>query len=159
MAGMFDDLIPAANRPQAKMPAAQAAAQSPQRKAALDAIARQLQRTRELYNKNLRGVGPGSIMEFLPTATNQQFNSAAAGLSDQAQNAFRTPGVGSQSDRELAAFIAANQPSASDFDKTIEQKFGNIEGRLIPQRRALGLPDWPAPLAGDNSGWKIERVK
>ncbi len=157
--GAFDDLIPKGNRPQPKMPVAMQTAQSPQRKAAMDALSRQLQMARGLYDKNLKGVGPGSLLEFLPTPQTRAFNSAAAGLSDQAQNVFRTPGLGSQSDKELAAFIAANQPSASNFDSEIEQKFKNIEGRLIPQRRALGLPDYAPPINGKDDGWKIERVK
>ena len=155
--GAFDDLIPG-GKP-AKPTAAMQAAQSPQRKAALDALSRQIQMVRGLYNKNFKGVGPGSLLEYLPTQSTKEFNSAAAGLSDQAQNAFRTPGIGSQSDRELAAFIAANQPSSSDFDSANEQKIKNIEGRLIPQRRALGLPDQAPPLNGGSDGWKIERVK
>jgi hypothetical protein len=113
---------------------------------ALDALSRQLQKTRELYEKNFKGVGPRSVLEYLPSQATSDFNSAAAGLSDQALSAFRVPGVGSQSDRELQSFVAANQPSNSDFDSGIERKLSNIEGRLVPQRRSLGLPDYAPPL-------------
>lgn len=160
--GAFDDLIPPGNRPAPKgvrTSAAERAMTSPQRVAALDALSRQLQDVDQQYQKNLRGFGPGSLLEYLPTPAMTSFNSAASGLSDQAQAAFRTPGIGSQSDRELAAFIAANQPSNTDNDSTIEQKIKNIRGRLVPQRRALGLPDQAPPLAGTNDGWKIERIK
>ncbi len=143
MAGMFDDLIPGGGA--AKGVAAQAAV-SPQRKAALDALSRQLATTRNLYNKDFKGAGIGSVMEYLPTQASSRFNSAAAGLSDQSQAAFRVPGVGAQSDKELQSFISANQPSSWDMDGAAEQKLSNIEGRLIAQRRALGLPDNAPPL-------------
>lgn len=118
----------------------------PSRAASLDALSRQLEMTRGLYKKNFEGVGLRSIGEYLPTPTAGEFNSAAAGLSDQALSAFRVPGVGSQSDRELASFVAANQPSNWDTDKAVEQKLRNIEGRLVAQRRAAGLPDIAPPL-------------
>lgn len=114
--------------------------------AALDALSRQLQTTRGIYNRDFKGQGIGSLMEYLPSQEASRFNSAAAGLSDQALGAFRVPGSGSQSDRELEAFVQANQPSNWDRDAGVEQKLGNIEGRLIPMRRAYGLPDQAAPL-------------
>lgn len=132
---------------------------------ALDSLSRQLEDVRGLYNKNFKGGNAiTSLMEFLPTPAAQQFNSAAAGLSDQALAAFRVPGVGSQSDAELRSFIMANQPKNTDYDAAIEQKIKNIEGRLLARRRALGLPDRAPPLTGgkpkanSNDGWKVERI-
>ena len=159
MAGMFDDLIPGGGAKPIKPTVAQQNATSPQRKAAMDALSRQVAETRRQYEAKLKGFGPGSLLEYLPTGSNEAFDSAAAGMSDQAQGMFRVPGLGSQDQKEFAAFIKANQPSYTNKDETIEQKLRNIEGRLIPQRRAIGLPDKAPPLNGKDDGWKIERVK
>lgn len=106
---------------------AQAAAQ---RQSNLTALARQFGVVQDRYNRDLKGVGPASLLEYLPLPRNKAFNSAASGLSEVAQASFRVPGVGSQSDLELAAFIAANQPQASDPDEQIEAKLANIRNRI-----------------------------
>lgn len=110
---------------------AEQAAQINQRKANLRALQAQLERVRQLYE-----AGPGktkgfmSLKDYLPTDANGVFDTAGAGLSEQALAAFRVPGVGSQSDAELRAFVEANRPSASDRDAVIREKLRNIETRL-----------------------------
>lgn len=131
--------------------AAAAAAQRDQRAktAPLNALNNQLHTVWDLYAK-----GPGKtkglagLGDYLPTGQNSQFDAAAAGLAEIGQNAFRTPGVGSQSDKELAAFVQANRPSTSDFDPAIEQKMANLENRLAAQFKAYGMPYKPYRPAG-----------
>lgn len=112
-------------------------------RAPLDALNDQLRRTWDLYSK-----GPGatpawsasSLADFNPYSdANSRFNAAAAGIGEMGRGAFRVPGQGSQSDKELQAFIEANQPSASDTDAKIREKLGNLERRLGAQYRALGV--------------------
>lgn len=116
-------------------------------RAPLDALNQQLRRTWDLYAQ-----GPGSTQPWSPSAlmdfnllsdSNSKFDAAAAGIGEIGRNAFRTPGQGSQSDRELAAFIEANQPKASDTDAKIQEKLGNLERRLGAQYNALGVPYKP----------------
>lgn len=154
--GAFDDLVPGGGKPAAGKPstgrasAADAKTQMALRgkSAALDALSRQWQDVRGQYDQNFAGRGISSLAEYLPLPRNSQFNSAAAGLSEQALSAFRTPGVGSQSDKELEAFVRANQPSNADSDEAIVQKLKNIENRMVTQRRMLGMPDRAPPMRG-----------
>jgi hypothetical protein len=121
------------------------------RSAAMDALARQIDRVQDLYSTNFANQGIATPLEYLPTPTHQQFNSAAAAIGDQALGLFRVPGVGQQSDRELAAFVAANQPTANDSDLAITEKLNNLRNRINAARQATGLPAWnwrgtpPAP--------------
>lgn len=114
-----------------------------QRIANLNALVEQINRVQQLYEANLKdeAFGPiSSIGEYLPTPTNKQFDSAAAGLAEQGLAAFRVPGVGAQSDTELRQFVAANKPTASDYDSQIEEKLRQLRTRVNETRKALGLP-------------------
>lgn len=121
-------------------PTAEQAQQQRARAGQLRALREQLARVRELYSegpgttKGLAGLG-----DYLPTDANGRFNAAAAGLGEIALGAFRVPGVGSQSDAELRAFIEANRPSAGDRDTVIEEKLRNIENRLNSTLQESGI--------------------
>lgn len=122
----------------------------------LRALQNQIGTVRDLYRK-----GPGAtkgvagVMDYLPTPGNKAFDSAGAGLSELGLSAFRVPGVGTQSDAELRAFMEANRPSASDYDEQIEQKLRNLENRLVEAYKPYGVqyrpptraPRRPAPSA------------
>jgi len=128
---------------------AQQQAAAGQRQQTLNALAAQYSRVRGLYDQNLKGVGPSSLLEYLPLPRNKAFNSAAAGLSDLATAAFRVPGIGAQSDADAARMVAANQPSASDSDEAIEAKLANLRNRLA--QAGVKIPGESA------SGWKVVR--
>lgn len=156
MAGLFDDLIP--QKPAAgsmfgatKPPTAQQAMAMQQRQANLNALANKYADVRDRYNRDLKGVGISSLLEYLPLPKNKAFNSAASGLSDLALAAFRVPGVGAQSDRELQAFVQANQPSNWDSDQEIEAKLGNIRNRLTAS--GVVIPGEQP----DNGGFRVIR--
>lgn len=108
--------------------------------AQLRALEDQLARVSELYR-----AGPGStsgvsgIQDFLPTQENDRFNAAGAGLAEVGLAAFRVPGVGAQSDRDLEQFVSANKPSAGDRDAVIEEKLRNLRTRLDNTYEALGI--------------------
>jgi hypothetical protein len=120
--------------------AKKASALDPQKVANLRAAQAQINRLNTLFAK-----GPGStkgfssLLDFLPSAKNAQFDTAGAGLGEVGLAAFRVPGVGSQSDAELRAFIAANRPSASDFDARIKEKLLNLQSRLNQTYSAYGI--------------------
>lgn len=121
-----------------------------QRQQTLKALAAQYARVRDMYNKDLKGVGPASLLEYLPFPRNRAFDSAAAGLSDLATAAFRVPGIGAQSDADAARMVAANQPKASDTDEAIEAKLQNLRNRLAQS----GVP---IPGEGARRGFKVIR--
>lgn len=100
----------------------------------------QLARVEELYR-----AGPGTtsgvwgIMDRFPTAANEAFDTAAAGLADVGKAAFRVPGSGDQNAQEVEQFIAANMPRASDNDAKIEEKIRNLRTRLETTYETLGV--------------------
>lgn len=120
--------------------AQKAAILDPQKVANIRAAQAQIDRLNKLFVK-----GPGStkgfssLLDFIPSAKNAQFDTAGAGLGEVGLAAFRVPGVGSQSDAELRAFIAANRPSASDFDARIKEKLLNLQSRLNQTYSAYGM--------------------
>lgn len=120
-----------ADAAKAEADARQASGLDPQKLANIRAAQSQIDRINQLYMS-----GPGKtkgfsgVLDYLPTAANKQFDTAGAGLGEVGLAAFRTPGVGSQSDTELRAFIDANRPSASDYDAQIKEKLRNLQNRL-----------------------------
>jgi len=124
-----------------------------QRKAAmqagnLDALVGQINRVQDLYDQNIAGASP---FEWLPGRSDMaQFNAASAGLAEQGLGAFRTPGIGSQSDAELRQFVEANKPHSSSLDSANEERLRQLRARTDAARKALGLT--PAQWGGAGSG-------
>lgn len=115
----------------------------------LKALQSQIDRVRSLYTQNLRGGAPNGLNRFIPNLIRPdlgQFDTAGAGLAEQALGAFRVPGVGSQSDAELRAFVEANRPLQTDSDLEIEEKLANIQRRLDAANAGLGIG---APVKDD----------
>ncbi len=112
----------------------------PQKLANIRAVQSQIDRLGELYM-----AGPGKtkglagILDYIPTGKNAQFDTAGAGLGEVGLAAFRVPGVGSQSDTELRAFIDANRPSSWDQDARIKEKMRNLQNRLDQTYSAYGI--------------------
>lgn len=126
-----------------------------QKLANINAAQAQIDRLRRLYKKGPgRTKGFSALLDYLPTDANARFDTAGAGLGEVGLAAFRTPGVGSQSDAELKAFIDANRPEASDRDGQIEEKLNNLQNRINQTRSAYGIKG-PRNTGG---GWKIEPI-
>lgn len=121
------------------------------KRANINSLTTQLQEVERQLNASFIGKGDRGFMEYLPTGQNRAFDAAAAGLSEQALGAFRVPGVGSQSDAELRAFVEANRPGAWEQDATNVQRVANIRVRLNEQRAAMGLPPIPDGLQGQQN--------
>lgn len=108
-----------------------------QREANLRAMQNQINRVQQLYK-----AGPGAtsgvsgLLDYLPTPENKQFDTAGAGLAELGLAAFRVPGVGSQSDAELRAFVEANKPRSTDYDVQIQEKLRNLQNRLMSARNS-----------------------
>lgn len=110
------------------------------RVSALTTLQGQVDRVQQLYEQGFRDTdGLAAIGQYFPSNQTRQFNSAGAGLTNPYLSAFRVPGVGSQSDAELRAFIDANQPSSWDYDDQIEEKLNNIRRAVDARRQELGL--------------------
>jgi hypothetical protein len=103
---------------------------------AIDALQQQLDRVGALYREKIKGGLPNPIWGHVPTATNEQFTTAAQGIVNPFQAAFRVPGVGSQSDTELRQFIEANTPTPHDTDLQIEEKMRNLQTRIDAEKGA-----------------------
>lgn len=90
------------------------------------------------------------VMEFVPwTDKAKGFNAAAKGVTLLGRQAFRVPGSGADSDRELQTLLDAVQPSSGDFDAANIQKFrqlrrmvGDMEREYAP---IAGVPVRPVP--------------
>lgn len=126
-------------------------AKQDQRIANLRALQQNIARVRELYQQNLKGGWPNQATALVPDFLNPalgQFDSAGAGLSETGLAAFRVPGVGSQSDAELRAFVDANRPSSTDSDLKIEEKLRNLETRLNATMQEIGVPQTTDPMQG-----------
>jgi len=112
----------------------------PQKLANMRAAQAQIDRLQQLYKSGPgRTKGLAGVLDFLPTGRNAQFDTAGAGLGEVGLAAFRVPGVGSQSDAELRAFIDANRPSASDYDQRIQEKLRNLQNRLNQNYSVYGV--------------------
>ena len=125
-----------------------------QRAANLRALRTQIDQVRSLYEKNLKGGWSNKISGYVPSVIrpeNEEFNSAGAGLGEIGLGAFRVPGMGSQSDAELRAFINANQPQSTDTDLAIEQKLRNLETRLNSTLEEMGQQPGKAEEGGQAS--------
>lgn len=112
----------------------------PQKLANIRAAQAQIDRLNRLFMAGPgRTKGVSSALDFLPSPSNAQFDTAGAGLGEVGLAAFRVPGVGSQSDTELRAFIDANRPRASDYDARIKEKLRNLQSRLDQTYSVYGL--------------------
>lgn len=134
--------------PKPKIVAADDARKIAQQNGVMDSIVGQINRTQELYNKDIK---PEELMNAFgaldaigPAAG--RFNAAGQGVADQGLAAFRVPGQGSQSDYEAKQFAVANTPQAGDWDTQIEEKLSNMRRRVDANRKAVGLP--PAQWTG-----------
>lgn len=141
------ELIPGVAAPQPNEENAKQTA----RMANLRALQKNIARVRELYQQNLKGGALNQLNALVPDFLNPalgQFDSAGAGLSETGLAAFRVPGVGSQSDAELRAFVDANRPSSTDSDLKIEEKLRNLETRLNATMQEIGVPQTTDPMQG-----------
>lgn len=116
-------------------------AKDDQRLSNLESLTAQINRVQQLYDETVgKTSGIAGALDFLPTPANRRFDTASAGLAEQGLAAFRVPGVGSQSDAELRQFVQANRPEASDYDTSIQEKLGQLRGRVDSTRKSMGLP-------------------
>lgn len=113
----------------------------PARRAKLQALIGQINRTQQLFNE-----GPGTttgirgLQDYLPTDANIAFDTSGAQLSEKGLSAFRIPGSGTMTDRDAAMFERANMPTASTRDSGIEEQLRGIRERVDMELDALGLP-------------------
>lgn len=122
----------------------------PQKLANIRAVQSQIDRLNMLYKQGPgRTQGMSGWLDFLPTQRNGQFDTAAAGLGEVGLSAFRTPGVGAQSDAELRAFVDANRPSSWDRDASSQEKVRNLQNRLDQTYRAYGIKRQGGPKVID----------
>lgn len=92
------------------------------------------------FNQTLSGKGLiKSSLEYLPSQEKGAINTTGAGLADVGLSVFKVPGAGTQSDKDAERFVAANQPSTTDFDYTFLGKIYNLRRRLDAKAKSMGL--------------------
>lgn len=116
----------------------------------LNAIDKQLGRVEQLYNENFKGVGPGSLLEYLPTQKSQQFNSANRFLSTMMKPLIRAPGEGAWTDADQAR-LDSLALSNRRMDGDNEEALRGIRTLIEERRKKHG--------ATPQSGWKVTRIK
>lgn len=117
------------------------------RRGQLEAVEEQIRITDSLWRNSLKGGFPNFIAGRIPTDEVGEFNTAGSQILDVGQNVFRTPGQGSQDQREYQGKIEALKPISTDSDKEIGRKLDYLKMRVDEQRRALGL---------DPVGWESQ---
>jgi hypothetical protein len=114
----------------------------------LVSVERQLGRVESLYDKGFKGVGPGSLLEYLPTPAGKQFDAATSALSPLLKPLIRGPGEGQWSDKDQE-MLDTLIPDRRAMDGDIEERIKAIRG-LITDKKAKH---------GGSTGWKVTRIK
>jgi hypothetical protein len=114
----------------------QAIANESKLRAAL-AVERQMRDLRAKYEKNFKGVGPGSLIEYLPTQARKSFDAASNGMRALLKPLVRGPGEGAFTDADQA-LLDSMIPNGGAYDSDNEQRFRNIEGLVQDARRGAG---------------------
>lgn len=148
--GAFDDLIPGGGaKPTAAQDKARLGWQNKVTRA--QSAARQLGRIEELYNKNFKGVGPGSLLEYLPTQQRRQFDAAANSMRPLLKPLVRDPGEGAFTDSDQAlldSLIPDGARQDSDNEeriKGIRALINDLQGQYQQQYGAPKTPVRAAP--------------
>lgn len=125
-----------------------------QKDATLRSLATQIKRAEKAYNKNFKGGIWNWIEGNLPSAERSEFNTIASTLLDAGQAAFRIPGSGDQSEKEMEFKLNAYMPSASSTDAANAANFDYLKTRTDNERASLGLDpiDWNEPAEGGVAG-------
>lgn len=122
-------------------------------------VAEQLNHVQQLYAKDLRGTGVGSVAEYLPTPKMQRFEAQAKALAVLLKPLIRAPGEGPWTDKDQA-LLDRLVPTRFTSDKDNEDRLQSTkrfimskvrkhggEARLVPaEPKRPALPD----------GWSIE---
>lgn len=99
-----------------------------------DAVERQLGVIENYYNKNFKGVGPGSLLEYLPTQSRKQFDAAANGMRPLLKPLIRDPGEGTFTDADQA-LLDQQIPQGGMQDSDNEQRIANIRAMISDARK------------------------
>lgn len=114
----------------------------------LMATEKQVGRVKQLYDQDFKGVGPGSLLEYLPTPQRKRFDSANTMLSTMMKPLIRAPGEGPWTDADQARLDSLVLGGGRQ-DADNEERLRSID-TLLQQRKAKHSP------AGK---WKVTRVK
>lgn len=117
----------------------------------LNAVESQLGRVDELYKKNFKGVGPGSLLEYLPTPQRKQFDGSSEMLSMMMKPLIRAPGEGAWTDADQNR-LDKMSPSGGNQDADNEERMRAIRNLIEFRRQKHGAP-------ADKSGWSVKRIK
>lgn len=103
------------------------------------ALEQQLNVVEGLYNKNFKGVGPGSLLEYLPTPARRQFDAAVTGLRPLLKPLIRNPGEGTFTDADQA-LLDKQVPGGSLQDAENEQRIANLRRMIESAKGPAGAP-------------------
>ncbi len=123
-----------------------------------DAVERQLGVLEGLYNKNFKGVGPGSLLEYLPTQARRQFDAAANGMRPLLKPLVRDPGEGTFTDADQA-LLDQMIPQGSMQDSDNEQRIANIRAMIGDARKKASAFGAAQPAQAGQVSRTIKRIK
>jgi hypothetical protein len=136
--------MPAGGAPQPGMFAGKAASLARNKLKAADNLERQLKQLQGYYNQDFKGVGPGSLLEYLPTQRAGRFNKAANSIRPSLKPLVRDPGEGTFTDADQA-LLDGLIPQSRNTDAENEQQFKDLQA-MVANTRSQYAP--PAAAAG-----------
>jgi hypothetical protein len=131
-------------------------------RADLKMIAQQLNRVQQLYNKDLKGVGIGSVAEYLPTPKMQRFEAQAKALAVLLKPLIRNPGEGTWTDADqklLDRLVPTRFTSDTDNVERIETAKRFLMGKFAKHgggARRVPVQEEEAKPEALPDGWSIE---
>ena len=102
-----------------------------------ESVERALNDLQKLYDRDFKGVGPGSLLEYLPTQRRSTFDAAAEGLRPLLKPMIRDPGEGAFTEGDQA-LLDRMIPNGGMMDGANEQRFKNIRGMISDAYRNSG---------------------
>jgi hypothetical protein len=138
-------------------------------KAQLDGAHSMMERVKEIeerYNRDFKGVGIGSIAEYLPATirpANGEFDDASNAVMGDIAAAYGLTAQQQNTPQELKIRFGPFIPSSSDPDGRIEAKIKRLKAiaksKAEQAARQLGIPT-ETPAAANSGGWgKARRVR
>lgn len=115
----------------------------------LSAVEKQIGVVENLYNHHFKGVGPGSLLEYLGTPARKQFDSANELLSSMVKPLIRGPSEGSWTDADQAK-LDKLVLGGSKLDADNEQRLSGLHALTDARKIKHGVPE---------KGWSVKRIK
>lgn len=146
--------IEAANKPSAAQ--AKVASADRSQRADIGIVAQQVNRVQQLYRNDLKGVGLGSVGEYLPTPKMQRFEAQSRALAVLLKPLIRGPGEGPFTDKDQA-ILDRLVPTRFTSDIDNEQRIESLKQFITSKMKKHGGNARRVPIQEgkkQGGGWK-----